>query len=156
MQQPKVSYTHGIIVNIYIVYELSASSSHSDDPTPKNCLFDSVTLTKNADIDSYRYSGYGIEFDRKSSFSFPSSGFDQNVIIFEVDMSSSAHVDLNAEKMHSINFTVTKKKFCFSLHYKGANSYLFVNGTEIYKFKAFRDCCSHIMSRKHFKRLVNR
>ena len=38
--------------------------------------------------------------------------------------------------MYSINFTVTKKKFSLSLHYNGANSYLFVNGTEIYKFKA--------------------
>ena len=38
--------------------------------------------------------------------------------------------------MYSINFTVTKEKFCLSLHYNGANSYLFVNGTEIYKFKA--------------------
>ena len=38
--------------------------------------------------------------------------------------------------MYLINFTVTKKKFCLSLHYSGANSYLFVNGTEIYKFKA--------------------
>ena len=38
--------------------------------------------------------------------------------------------------MYSINFTVTKKKFCLSLHYNGANSYLFVNGIEIYKFKA--------------------
>ena len=38
--------------------------------------------------------------------------------------------------MYSINFTVTKKKLCLSLHYNGANSYLFVNGTEIYKFKA--------------------
>ena len=38
--------------------------------------------------------------------------------------------------MYSINFTVTKKKFCLSLHYNGVNSYLFVNGTEIYKFKA--------------------
>ena len=38
--------------------------------------------------------------------------------------------------MFSINFTVTKKKFCISLHYNGANSYLFVTGTEIYKFKA--------------------
>ena len=38
--------------------------------------------------------------------------------------------------MYSINFTLTKKKFCLSLHYNGANSYLFVNGTEIYKFKA--------------------
>ena len=42
---------------------------------------------------------------------------------------------LTAEKMDSINLTVTKKKFCLSLHYNGANSYLFVNGTEIYKFK---------------------
>ena len=38
--------------------------------------------------------------------------------------------------MYSIYFTVTKKKFCLSLHYNGANSYMFVNGTEIYKFKA--------------------
>ena len=38
--------------------------------------------------------------------------------------------------MYSINFTVKKNKFCLSLHYHGANSYLFVNGTEIYKFQA--------------------
>ena len=38
--------------------------------------------------------------------------------------------------MYSINFIVTKNEFCLSLHYNGANSYLFVNGTEIYKFKA--------------------
>ena len=38
--------------------------------------------------------------------------------------------------MYSINFTVTKEKFCLGLHYNGANSYLFVNGSEIYKFKA--------------------
>ena len=35
-----------------------------------------------------------------------------------------------------INFTVTKKKFCLSLHYNGANNYLFLNGTDIIKFKA--------------------
>ena len=38
--------------------------------------------------------------------------------------------------MYSINFTVTKKKFCLILHYNGVNNYLVVNGTEIYKFKA--------------------
>ena len=38
--------------------------------------------------------------------------------------------------MYSINFTVTKKKFCLSLHNNGANNHLFVNGTEIFKFKA--------------------
>ena len=43
---------------------------------------------------------------------------------------------LSAEKMYLINFTVIWMKCCSSLHYNGANSYLFVNGTEIIKFKA--------------------
>ena len=37
--------------------------------------------------------------------------------------------------MYSTNFTVTKEKFCLNLHYNESNSYLFVNGTEIIKFK---------------------
>ena len=148
LQQSKISYTHSTIVNIYIVYELGASSSHISDPTLKNYLFGAVTLTENADIDKYGCSGYGIGFDRRGSFSFPGGGFGQNVLIFGVDMSSSAHIDnkkkdilvlgkgptqglehtLTAEKMYSINFTVTKKKFCLSLHFNAVNSYLFVNG----------------------------
>ena len=43
---------------------------------------------------------------------------------------------LTTEKMYSINFSATGKRFCLSLHYNGANSYLFVNGTEMIKFKA--------------------
>ena len=43
---------------------------------------------------------------------------------------------LIAEKMYSINFTEKNKTFCLSLHYKRGNSYLFVNGKEIIKFKA--------------------
>ena len=43
---------------------------------------------------------------------------------------------LTAEKMYSINFMVKRKRFCLSLHYNESNSYLFVNGTEIIKFKA--------------------
>ena len=81
-QSNKLLYTHRKIVNIYIVYELGASTSHSSDPTIKNCLFGAVTLTKNADIEKYKYSGYGIGFDRRSSFSFPSGGFGQNILIF--------------------------------------------------------------------------
>ena len=38
--------------------------------------------------------------------------------------------------MYSINFPVTKTKFCLSLRWNGANSSLFVNGIEIYKCKA--------------------
>ena len=70
LKQSKTSYTHGTIVNIYIVHELGASTSHNDDPTLKNCLFGAVNLTKNADIDKNGYSGYGTGFDRRSSFHF--------------------------------------------------------------------------------------
>ena len=78
-------YNHGKVVNIYIIYELGASSAHKNDPILKNCLFGVVTLTKNADIDKYKYFGYGIGFNRRSSFSFPRGGVGQNVIIFGVD-----------------------------------------------------------------------
>ena len=65
LKQSKISYTHGKVVNIYIVYELGASSSHNNDPTLKNCLFGASTLAKNADIDKYGCSGYGIGFDKR-------------------------------------------------------------------------------------------
>ena len=156
LKQSDHIYTHKKVVNSYIVYELGASSSNFSDPTIKNCLFGAITLTKNADIEKYKYSGYGTGFDRTSSFSFTGGGFGQNVLIFGADMSTSIHIDnkgedilvlgrrptqglestLTAEKMYSINFTVTKNKFCLSLHYNGANSYFFVHGTEIIKFKA--------------------
>ena len=86
-------YKHKTVVNIYIVYELAAFGYNNSDPTLNNCLFGAVTLTKNAHIDKYGYSGYGIGSDRKSSFSFPGGGFGQNVLIFGVDMSFSAHID---------------------------------------------------------------
>ena len=156
LKQPKFTFTHKKVVNIYIVYELGASSSNVNDPTLKNCLFGVVTLTKNTDIEKYKYSGYGIGFDRRSSFSFTGGGFGQNVLIFGADMSTSICIDnkgkdilvlgrgptqgiestLSAKEMYSINFTITKNKFCLNLHYNGRNSYLFVNGTEIVKFKA--------------------
>ena len=58
------------------------------------------------------------------------------ILILDKGPTQGLEHTLTAEKMYSINFTVTRKKFCLSLHYNGANSYLFVNGTEIYKFKA--------------------
>ena len=93
LKQSHISYTHGKIVNIYIVYELGASTSSDNDPALKSCLFGAVTLTKNADIDKYWYSGYGIGFDRRGSFSLPRGGFGQNVLTFGVDMRFSTHID---------------------------------------------------------------
>ena len=74
---------HKKVVNIHIVYELGASSSYVH----------TVTLTKNADIEKYKYSGYGIEFDRRSSYSFPGGGICQNVLTFAADVSSFIHSD---------------------------------------------------------------
>ena len=63
LKQPnKLTYSYGGKVNIYIVYDLGASGSNNSDPTLKNYLFGAVTLTKNADIDKYGYSGYGISW----------------------------------------------------------------------------------------------
>ena len=42
LKQPKISYTHRKVVNIYIVYEIGASSSHNNDPTLADCLFGAV------------------------------------------------------------------------------------------------------------------
>ena len=92
LKQSSHILTHKKVVNIYIVYQLAASSSHTIDPTIKNCLFGAVTLTKNVDIEKYKYSGYGIGFDGRSSFSFSSSGFGQNVLIFGADMSTSTYI----------------------------------------------------------------
>ena len=112
-------------------------------------------MTKNADIDKYKYSGYGFGFDRYGSFSSPGIGVGRNEIIFGVDMGSSTKTDnrkkdilildkgptqglehtLSPKKMYSINFTEHNKKFCFSLHHYGANSYLFFNGKEIHNLK---------------------
>ena len=92
LKQDSVTFNHGKVVNIYIVYEMNKSISTSDYPTLENCLFGAVRLTKNADIDKYKYSGYGIGFDRKGFFSIGNE-IGRNVIIFGVDMSSSSFND---------------------------------------------------------------
>ena len=55
-------------------------------------MLGAVSLSKHADIDQYKYSGYGIGFDRKAKFSF-GNGFGRNCIICGVDVSSFVHVD---------------------------------------------------------------
>ena len=52
LKQDSVTFNHGKVINIYIVYEVSKSINISDYPTLENCLFGAVTLTKNADIGS--------------------------------------------------------------------------------------------------------
>ena len=78
----------------------------------------------------------------------------KDILIFGKRPTEGLKHTLSAEKMYSINFTVAGKKFCLSLHYNGANSYLFVNGTEVIKFKnkRFWNCSNSIMLRKHYKK----
>ena len=97
LKQDKVTFNHGKIVNIYIVYKIiriaNINGNRNSNLTVQNALFGAVSLTKNADVNKYKYSGYGIAFDRTSSFSFPGGGNGQNLIIFGADMNSSIHVD---------------------------------------------------------------
>ena len=124
LKQGKVTFNHKKVVN-------KIAAIVNNFPTLQNALFGAVPLTKNEDIDKYGYSGYGIGFARRSSFSFPGGGFGQNVLIFGADMSSSAHIDnkkkdilvlgkgptqglehtLTAEKMYMVKCTVTKRNF---------------------------------------------
>ena len=156
LKQENITFNHVKIVNIYIVYEIEKSVNISSYPTLENCLFGAVKLTKHIDVDLYKYSGNGIGFDRKVSFPHLSGGTGRNVIIFGVGMSLTTKIDdskkdililgksptqglehsLTAEKINSTNFTKKTTKLCLSLYYNGANSHLFVNGTQIIKFKA--------------------
>ena len=151
------TYSHKKVVNLYVVYEITNFHGIDNYPTLTNALFGTVKLTENADIDKYRYFGYGIGFDEKGFYSHLSGGTGGNVIIFGADMSSYSHIDnkkkdililgkgqtqgldkhsLSAEKMCLISLANVNRKFCLSLHDNGANSYQFVNGTEIHKFTA--------------------
>ena len=60
----------------------------------------------------------------------------KDILILSLGPRQGLEYKLSAEKMYSINFTESNKKFSLSLHYNGSNSYLYVNGTEIHKFKA--------------------
>ena len=164
MKQKTFTYSHKNVANLYVVYEITNfhafklyDITNFNYRTLTSALFRAVKLTKNADIDKYKCSGYGIGFDGHEFFSHPGGGTGKNVIIFGVDMSLSTKIDnkgkdililgkgstqglgehsLSSEKMYSINFTKVNTKFCFSLHYNGASSYLLVNSTEIHKFTA--------------------
>ena len=89
LKQDKATFNHRKIANIYIVYELDKTYVKTH-PTLVNCLFGAVSITKNADIDKNKYSGYGIGFDRTGVYLLPDG---RNVVIFGVDTSSSTHVD---------------------------------------------------------------
>ena len=146
------------IVNIYIVYDVDAwPRTRTSNFEFKNCLFGATNIVKNSDKEKHVYRGYRITFGSAGSWSFDND-FVRNVIIFGVDNSSSSHSEnrknnflilgeegptygINEsfgapEKSVSINFTKANIQFCLSLRYNADNSYLFVNGKEIFKFKA--------------------
>ena len=81
LKQDKSTFNHGKIANIYIVYELDKTYVKTH-PTLVNCLFGAVSITKNADTDKNKYSGYGIGFDRTGIYLLPDASFGRYVVIF--------------------------------------------------------------------------
>ena len=69
------------------------------------------------------------------SFSANIDNKKKDILVLGIGPTQELEHTVTADKMYSINLTVTKK-ICLGLHYNGENSYLFVNGTEIYNFKA--------------------
>ena len=136
------------VINLYISYTPGPQLRNlKTDFTLGYCLLGSVKVTKNYNLDKYKYTGYCIGFDSRSEFLFTDGSYGKNVIIFGADMSSSVHVGkaptqglddttLTAEAKYSINFTQSGKRFVLSLHYNGSNSFLFVHATKVYQFKA--------------------
>ena len=119
LRQSIITYNHAEIVNIYIVYEIIKAYSNDNYPTLENALFGAVKLTKNVDINKYRYSGYGNGFNGRGFFFFfflnPDGETGKNVIIFGADMSSSVHVD-NKKKDILILGKGPTQVFCVSIH----------------------------------------
>ena len=72
-------------INLYVSYTIGPQLKYlNTDFKLGNCLFGSVKLTKNADLDKYKYTGYGIGFDFRSEFLFTDGSYG----IFGADMSS--------------------------------------------------------------------
>ena len=90
---------------MYIIYKLSSKINNFDFAL-EDCLFGAVKLTKNGDIDKWKYSGYGIGFH--SSFLFPDGSFAQNVVIFGADMSSGAHANNKTKNILVIGEVLTQ------------------------------------------------
>ena len=88
------------VMNLYISYTLGPQVRNSNtDFTLSNCLFGSVKLaknadldTKNADLDKHKYTVYSIGFDSCPEFLFTDASYGKTVILFGADMSSSVHV----------------------------------------------------------------
>ena len=68
LKQEKILFDHGKIVNISVGCEVDRYVNTSSYSMLENCFFGAVKLTKHVDIDLYKYSGYGIGFDRKEFF----------------------------------------------------------------------------------------
>ena len=120
------------VINLYISYILNPRLRNLNTYfTLNNWLFGSVKLIKNADLDKYKYSDYGIVFNSHSEFLFTDRSLGKNVSIFGIDMSSSVHIDnknkdililsegptqglddtaLTAEAKYPINFTQSEKR----------------------------------------------
>ena len=94
-------------LNIYIVYDLGSNVNYFD-PILENCLFGAIKITKNSDIDKYKYSGYGLGFDSKGVFSHPRCSFGNNAFFFGVDASGSIHASNRADNILVIGKSLTQ------------------------------------------------
>ena len=167
------------VINIYVSYSFGPQLRDFNTYFKlSNCLFLYVKLVKNAYLNKYKYTGYGIGFDSRREYSLPDGRVGKNVIIFGVDMSSYVHIDnkrkdililgkgatqgldgttFTAEALYPINFEQSGKRFVLSPHCNGSNCFLSVSATKIHQFKAKKLLNKGLYNvlRKCFKRFYN-
>ena len=150
LAQERVTYTHGSIVNAYVVYSLLNTSISANSDLIAECLFGTVDLSNN------KYTGYSVAFGSKPYLHKNSGKNAKNLIIFGVDQRGSSHTEnernnnlvlgkgsvkitnttnIKAEDKLKTNCMIANKKFVFSVLCNGDDSYLYIDGVKQYKFK---------------------
>ena len=151
MAQEKVTYTHGSLVNHYIVYSLPDNFAQSGRDLMKHCLFGATSYNKK------KWSGYGVAFGILP-YSHTNSGKSaKKLVILGADLSNSSNEEtkknnvlvlgkvsievsntttIQAKDELKTDSTIPNKKFILSVHYNGDDRYFFVNNIQQYKFKA--------------------
>ena len=159
-KQEKVDYIRNKVINIHIVYKLTPRIITEDEIIQTNGLFGNLKIGNTKSTLHYRYyDGIGVFFDAFESYGGTGINELRNLILYGADMKNSSystnkkyHIYTSGKNLTQtlqygatiyadhdyvkVNGSQVNKKFIFSVHYNGDNSYLFINGIQQFKFKA--------------------
>ena len=97
------------MINLFIIYEWDSWPwDLNNDFALRGCFFGGVKLTKNAGVEKYSYSGYGVGFDTCIEYYLPDCKVGKNYSIFGAAVSSSVHIDNNGKDILNLGKGIAK------------------------------------------------